>query len=150
MTNSLGDGAVVDGADTPSALPLAPARASDAGRRNLDQRRILSSIGEAVYEWDCYSDALVWGAVAEGALGVSPGALASTGAAWLAQLGPERAPPWLSGRAREAASGRYHISAIRSTREAPYPRTSGSTITAAGFPALTGARPAPMGPCASP
>ncbi|MDB5572040.1 MAG: GGDEF-domain containing protein [Hyphomicrobiales bacterium] len=109
MTNSLGDGAVVDGADTPSALPLAPARASDAGRRNLDQRRILSSIGEAVYEWDCYSDALVWGAGAEGALGVSPGALASTGAAWLAQLGPERAPPWLSGRAREAASGRYHI-----------------------------------------
>ncbi len=109
MTTFFGDGAP-DGAggDFQPADGLRETRT----RRSVDQRRVLRSIGEVVYEWDCISDVLAWAPGAQdalGALGAHAGALAATGKAWRAQLGADCAPPWLREPPASFCDGRYQV-----------------------------------------
>jgi diguanylate cyclase (GGDEF)-like protein len=52
------------------------------GRVPLDPRKVLTAIGEAVYDWDLASDEISWGANAAEVLGVPDLAVIATGAAF--------------------------------------------------------------------
>ncbi|TVR07733.1 MAG: GGDEF domain-containing protein [Salinarimonadaceae bacterium] len=54
--------------------------ASAGSARMLDPRAVLTSIGEAIYDWNIETDEIAWSANAGDVLGVTPEALASGGA----------------------------------------------------------------------
>jgi diguanylate cyclase (GGDEF)-like protein len=77
--------------------PYASSASGDGGRVPLDPRAILTSIGEAVYDWDITSDQIAWGANASEVLGLSDLSGVATGRAFGLVTEPD------SGQTRHAA-----------------------------------------------
>ena len=74
----------------PRAEPTAamPEATLDPRHGPLDPRKVLTSIGEVVYDWDLASDALAWGANAAEVLGVADRARLASGAGFALMVDP--------------------------------------------------------------
>ena len=68
-----------------------PAAGQESGRPSsvADPRTILSSIGEAVYDWDLATDRLTWGPNLCDVLGIADAGLIATGLAYAERLAPK-------------------------------------------------------------
>ena len=77
----------------PRAEPTAamPEATLDPRHGPLDPRKVLTSIGEVVYDWDLASDALAWGANAAEVLGVADRARLASGAGFALMVDPQHA-----------------------------------------------------------
>lgn len=81
------------GATSPSATPFGVGPfGGDRDRAPLDPRAILTSIGEAVYDWDLATDAIHWGLNAADVLGVTDLAPLSTGRSFALAVEPGSGP----------------------------------------------------------
>ena len=74
----------------PRAEPTAamPEATLDPRHGPLDPRKVLTSIGEVVYDWDLATDALAWGANAAEVLGVADRARLASGAGFALMVDP--------------------------------------------------------------
>jgi diguanylate cyclase (GGDEF)-like protein len=72
--------------------PGVPAGGLDRDRAPLDPRAILTSIGEAVYDWDLATDVITWGLNAADVLGVADVATISSGRAFALAMEPGSGP----------------------------------------------------------
>ena len=78
-----------DAAGPHHAATLAALRAPGRSSAVPDPRVILSSIGEAVYDWDLVTDRLTWGPNLCDVLGIADAGLLATGLAYAECLAPE-------------------------------------------------------------
>ena len=63
-------------------------KGAGSGSGPLDPRKVLTSIGEAVYDWDLSSDRIIWGANAAEVLGVAERSRLASGAAFALMVDP--------------------------------------------------------------